>query len=66
MADQLLAAAIARLDAHQPELALADGASPLTQQHELIRQSAEYAEFFDRSAGSEHPSAHPTPGETKP
>lgn len=66
MADQLLAAAIARLDARQPELPLADSTSPLTQQHELIRESAEYAEFFNRSARSEHPTATTTPGEPKP
>ena len=55
LAEQLLAAAIARLDAQQPELALLDGASPLTQQHELIRPSTEYAEFFNRSTGSQLP-----------
>jgi len=64
LADQLLGAAIARLDAQQPELALADGASPLTQQHELIRPSAEYAEFFNRSTGSQLP-IEPS-GETQP
>lgn len=55
LADQLLAAAIARLDAQQPELALVGGAAPLTQQHELIRETTEYAEFFNRSSSSQHP-----------
>ena len=49
IADQLLAQALARLDAPQGELALAPGTQPLTQQHELIRAPAEYAEFFNRS-----------------
>ena len=55
LADQLLAVAITRLDAQQPELALLECAPPLTQQHELIRETAEYAEFFNRSSGSQHP-----------
>ena len=41
MAEQLLAQAVIDLDALQPQL-------PLTQQHELIRAPAEYAELFDR------------------
>ena len=49
IADQLLGAALARLDAPQGELALTHGAQPLTQQHELIRAPSEYAEFFNRS-----------------
>jgi transposase len=49
IADQLLAQALARLDAPQGELALTQGAQALTQQHELIRAPAEYAEFFNRS-----------------
>jgi hypothetical protein len=64
LADQLLGAAITRLDAQQPELALDHGASPLTQQHELIRPSTEYAEFFNRSTGSQLP-IEPS-GETQP
>lgn len=64
LADQLLGAAITRLDAQAPELALADGASPLTQQHELIRPSTEYAEFFNRSTSSQLP-IEPS-GETQP
>ena len=64
LADQLLGAAIARLDAQQPELALTEGASPLTQQHELIRPSTEYAEFFNRSTGTQLP-IEPS-GETQP
>ena len=55
LAEQLLAAAIARLDAQPPQLPLADGASALTQQHELIREPAEYAEFFNSSASSQLP-----------
>src|SRR3990170_4378534 len=63
LADQLLGAAITRLDAQQPELAL-EAASPLTQQHELIRPSTEYAEFFNRSTGSQLP-LEPS-GDTQP
>jgi len=64
IADQLLSAAIARLDAQQSELAALEAASPLTQQHELIRPSTEYAEFFNRSTGSQlpiEPSGDPQP-----
>lgn len=43
LAEQLLAQAVIDLDARQPQL-------PLTQQHELIRPPAEYAEFFTRIA----------------
>ena len=64
LADQLLGAAIVRLDAQQPELALLGGLSPLTQQHELIRPSTEYAEFFNRSTGTQLP-IEPS-GETPP
>jgi transposase len=49
IAEQLLAQALARLDAPQGELALAQGVQALTQQHELIRAPTEYAEFFNRS-----------------
>jgi len=45
VAEQLLAQAVIDLDARQPQL-------PLTQQHELIRPPAEYAEFFARSAAA--------------
>jgi hypothetical protein len=48
LAEQLLAQAVLDLDARQPQLPLTNTASPLTQQHELIRAPAEYAEFFDR------------------
>jgi transposase len=47
-AEQLLAQTISALDAVQPQLPLAMPNAPLTQQHELIRPSAEYAEFFRR------------------
>ena len=60
IAEQLLAQAIARLDGTQPELPLGDAGSPLTQQHELIRDPAEYAAFFNRSVGTE-PLAPDTP-----
>lgn len=40
IADDLLAQALARLDAQPP--------APLTQEHDLIRAPAEYAEFFQR------------------
>ena len=49
IADQLLGAALTRLDAPQGELALTQGAQALTQQHELIRAPSEYAEVFNRS-----------------
>jgi transposase len=45
LAEQLLAQAVIDLDARQPQL-------PLTQQHELIRPPAEYAEFFARIAAA--------------
>jgi hypothetical protein len=45
LSEQLLAQAVIDLDARQPQL-------PLTQQHELIRAPAEYAEFFDRLAAA--------------
>ena len=48
IAEQLLAQAVIDLDARQPQRPLANTASPLTQQHELIRAPAEYAELFDR------------------
>lgn len=63
IADQLLAKALARLDGSQPQLPLDHSASPLTQQHELIRDSAVYAEFFNSRVRSQHPSTTTTPGE---
>jgi transposase len=48
-AEQLLAQTINALDALQPQLPL----PPLTQQHELIRPTAEYAEFFHRRVDDE-------------
>ena len=45
LAEQLLTQAVIDLDARQPQL-------PLTQQHELIRPAAEYAEFFARSVAA--------------
>jgi transposase len=61
IAEQLLAQAIARLDGSQLELPLIHAASPLTQQHELIRDSAEYAAFFNRSVGTEALAPAPSP-----
>lgn len=65
IADQLLAKALARLDAPQAQLALDHSASPLTQQHELIRDSAVYGEFFDARVRSQYPgtTTPPPPGE---
>ena len=55
LSEQLLAQAVIDLDARQPQL-------PLTQQHELIRAPAEYAEFFDRlSAANTAPSGGAEP-----
>jgi transposase len=51
-AEQLLAQAVIDLDARQPQLPLTTITSPLTQQHELIRAPAEYAEFFARLAAA--------------
>lgn len=60
LADQALAQALGCLESAQGELPLTPRAAPaLTQSHELIRQSAEYAEFFARSVcatqGEEQP-----------
>ena len=62
MAEQLLARAVIDLDARQPQLPLTTTASALTQQHELIRAPAEYAEFFARlSAANSAPSGGAEP-----
>jgi hypothetical protein len=53
LADQLLDRAIAALDGRQGELPLAPGSTGLTQQHELIRDNAEYAAFFASSVRSQ-------------
>lgn len=47
-AEQLLAQTISTLDAMQPQLPLAMPSASLTQQHDLIRPTTEYAEFFQR------------------
>ena len=60
IADQLLTSAIDRLNAVQLELPL-DAA--LTQQHTLIRESTEYAQFFATAVNTE---PVPTPGEPEP
>ena len=61
-AEQLLAQAVIDLDARQPQLPLTTITSPLTQQHELIRAPAEYAEFFARlSAANSAPSGGAEP-----
>ena len=54
LAEQLLAQALERIDSDQFDLPL-PGAAALTQQHELIREPAEYAEFFARSNRSNNP-----------
>jgi 6-phosphogluconate dehydrogenase len=53
IAEQLLAQALARLEA--------ESAAPLTQQHELIREPIEYAQFFQQR--SDALSADPTQGD---
>ena len=63
IADQLLARALARLEGPQQQLPLDHSASPLTQQHELIRDSAVYGEFFNSRVRSQHLSTTTTPGE---
>jgi len=55
LAEQLLAGAITQVKTQQGELPFdAPAATPLTQEHELIRNLAEYAEFFAR--GTQRPS----------
>ena len=54
LAEQLLAQALERIDSDPFDLPL-PGAAALTQQHELIREPAEYAEFFARSNRSNNP-----------
>lgn len=53
LADQQLERAITVLDGRQGELLSAPLTTTLTQQHELIRSSAEYAEFFASSVRSQ-------------
>jgi hypothetical protein len=60
LAEQLLVQAVAHIDADQLGLALAERPPALTQQHELIRDPAEYAEFFARNSQSSSPEP-PTP-----
>ena len=51
LAEQLLAGAITQVNTGQGELLFdAPAAPPLTQQHDLIRNPAEYAEFFARGS----------------
>ena len=52
IADQLLAQVVTRLDARQGELPLDSSTSVLTQEHELIRDVTEYAEFFKHCVGT--------------
>jgi transposase len=49
LADDLFSEALARMEASQIELPLANAPSGLTQNHELIRTNDEYAEFFNKS-----------------
>jgi transposase len=51
IADQLFAQVVTRLDARQGELPLDSPTPLLTQEHELIRDVTEYAEFFKRCVG---------------
>ncbi len=60
IADQLLAKAIDRLNVVQRALPLD---SALTQQHELIRETAEYAKFFSTAVSAVNTQPAPTPGE---
>lgn len=61
IAEQLLAGAITQIDTRQGELSFdAPATPPLTQEHALIRNPTEYAEFFAR--GTQSPS---TPGESE-
>jgi hypothetical protein len=48
LADQLLTKAVAAIEALHAQPPWSDAASTLTQQHELIRETSEYAEFFNR------------------
>jgi hypothetical protein len=52
IAEQLLAQVVTKLDARQAELPLDSPTPVLTQEHELIRNVTEYAEFFNRSVGT--------------
>lgn len=52
IAEQLFAQAVTRLDGRQAELPLDSPTPLLTQEHELIRDVAEYAAFFTQSAGA--------------
>ena len=61
LAEQLLADAITQVNTQQGELSFdASATPPLTQQHELIRNPAEYAEFFARGT-----QAQSTTGDTE-
>jgi transposase len=51
IAARLLAEAIERIDASSSAAGLVIKATALTQQHELIRETAVYADFFKRSVG---------------
>lgn len=65
LADQALAQALGQLESAQGELPLAPSAAPaLTQSHELIRQSTEYAEFFARSVCATQGEEEPAEGAT--
>lgn len=64
-AERLLAQTITQLDALQPQLPLTMTAAPLTQEHELIRAPAEYAEFFNRRVHEQQATAAAA-GEAEP
>jgi len=52
IADQLFSQVVTDLDARQGELSLDSPTPLLTQEHELIRDLTEYAEFFKRCVGN--------------
>lgn len=59
LADQFLARMAERLDSRQADLAL--DVPPLTQQHDLIRDVAEYGAFFRQASGQADTAAHEPP-----
>ncbi len=61
LADQLLAEAIGQVRAGQGELPFESPTAPsLTQQHDLIRNTAEYADFFARGTQRQSTTGEPT------
>ena len=60
LAEQLLAEAIGQVRAGQGELPFESPTPPLTQQHDLIRTTAEYADFFARGTQRQSTTGEPT------